>query len=122
MYNDCKSSFENLLELNNLVSIHHRNTQLLSIELYEVKHNSSNQVMSELFNSQTDFELGLIYTTAYVLWSLKYFAPKIWNTVPIDIRNSDGLSEFTTKIKSWRPVTCLCNLCCTFVGQVGYID
>ena len=78
--------------------------------------------MSELFNSQTDFELGLIYTTAYVLWSLKYFAPKIWNTVPIDIRNSDGLSEFTTKIKSWRPVTCLCNLCCTFVGQVGYID
>ena len=122
MYNDCKSSFENLLELNNLVSIHHRNTQLLSIELYKVKHNLSNQVMSELFNSQTDFELGLIYTTAYVLWSLKYFAPKIWNTVPIDIRNSDGLSEFTTKIKSWRPVTCLWNLCCTFVGQVGYID
>ena len=122
LYNDCKSSFENLLELNNLVSIHHRNTQLLSIELYKVKHNLSNQVMSELFNSQTDFELGLIYTTAYVLWSLKYFAPKIWNTVPIDIRNSDSLSEFTTKIKSWKPVKCPCNLCCTFVGQVGYID
>ena len=122
MYNDCKSSFENLLELNNLVSIHHRNTQLLSIELYKVKHNLSNQVLSELFNSQTDFESGLIYTTAYGLRSLKYFAPKIWNIVPIDIRNSDSLSEFTTKIKSWKPVTCPCNLCCTFVGQVGYID
>ena len=122
MYNDYKSSFENLLELNNLVSIHHRNTQLLSIELYKVKHNLSNQVLSELFNSQTDFESGLIYTTAYGLRSLKYFAPKIWNTVPIAIRNSDSLSEFTTKIKSKRPVTCLCNLCCTFVGQVGYID
>ena len=131
LYNDCKSSFENLLELNNLVSIHHRNTQLLSIELYKVKHNLSNQVMSELFNlrninydicSQTDFELGPTYTTAYGLRSLKYFAPKIWNTVPIAIRNSDSLSEFTTKIKSKRPVTCLCNLCCTFVGQVGYID
>ena len=24
--------------------------------------------------------------------------------MPIDIRNSDGLSEFTTKIKSWKPV------------------
>ena len=131
MYNDCKSSFENLLELNNLVSIHHRNTQLLSIELYKVKHNLSNQVMSELFNlrninydfrSQTDFELGPIYTTAYGVRSLKYFAPKIWNIVPIDIRNSDSLSEFTTKIKSWKPVTCPCNLCCTFVGQVGNID
>ena len=42
--------------------------------------------MSELFNlsninydfrSQTDFELGLIYTTAYGLRSLKHFAPKM---------------------------------------------
>ena len=53
--------------------------------------------MSELFNlrninydfrSQTDFELGPIYTTGYGVRSLKYFAPKIWNVVPIDIRNS----------------------------------
>ena len=116
VYNDNKSTFENLLELDNSVS---------------VKHNLSNQVMSELFNlrninydfcSQTDFELGTIYTTAYGVRSLKYFAPKIWNIVPIDIRNSDSLSEFTTKIKSWKPVTCPCNLCRTFVGQVGYID
>ena len=87
--------------------------------------------MSELLNlrninndfcSQTDFELGQIYTTAYGLRSLKYFAPKIWNIVPTDIRNSDSLSEFTTKIKSWKPVTYPCNLCRTFVDQVGYID
>ena len=97
MYNDYKSTFENLLELDNSVSIHHRNIRLLSIELYKVKHNLSNQVMSELFNlrninydfrSQTDFELGPIYTTGYGVRSLKYFAPKIWNVVPIDIRNS----------------------------------
>ena len=87
--------------------------------------------MSELFNlrninydfrSQIDFELGPIYTTAYGLWSLKYLAPKIWNIVPIEIRNSDSLSKFTTKIKSWKPVTRPCSLCCTFVGQVGCID
>ena len=70
--------------------------------------------MSKLFNlsninndfrSQTDFQLGPIYTTGYGLRSLKHFSPKIWNIVPIDIRNSDSLSEFTTKIKSWKPVT-----------------
>ena len=73
-----------MLELDNSVSIHYRNVPLISIELYKVKHNFSNQVMSELFNlrninydfrSQTDFELGLIYTTAYGVRSLKYFAP-----------------------------------------------
>ena len=131
MCNDYDSTFENLLELDNSVSIHHRNIRLLSIELYKVKHNLSNQVMSGLFNlrninygfrSQTDFELRPIYITAYGLRSLKYYAPKTWNIVPIDIRNSDSLSEFTTEIKSWKPVTCPCNLCCAFAGQVGYMD
>ena len=108
VYNDCKSTYGNLLELDNSVSIRHRNIPLSSIELYKFKHNLSNQVMSELFNlrtinydfrSQTDFELRPTYTTAYALRSLKYFAPKIWNIVAIDIRISDSLSEFTIKIK-----------------------
>ena len=85
VYNDYKSTFENLLELDNSLSIHHRNIRLLSIELYKVKHNLSNQVMSELFNigninydfrSQTNFKLRPIYTTAYGSRSLKYFASK----------------------------------------------
>ena len=87
LYNAYESTFESLLELDNSLSIHHRNIRLLSIELYKVKHNLSNQVMSELFNLrninyyfglQTDFELGAIYTTTYGLRPLKHFAPKIW--------------------------------------------
>ena len=83
VYNDYKPNFNNLLELDNSVSIHHRNIGLLSIELYKVKHNLSNQVMPELFNlrninydfrSQTGYELAPIYTTAYGLRSLRYFA------------------------------------------------
>ena len=112
------------------MSIHHRNVRLLSIELHKVKHNLSNQVMPELFDlrninydfpSQTDFELGPIYRIAYGLRSIKYFTPKIWNIVPIAVRNSDSLSRFTTKIMAWKPVICLCNLCHAFVGQAGYI-
>ena len=106
IYNDYESTFENLLELNSSVPIHHRNIRLLSIKLYKVKHNLLNQVMSELFNLRninddfrlrTDFELRPIYTNAYGLRSVKYFAPKIWNIVPIDIRNSDSLSDLLLK-------------------------
>ena len=50
VYNDYKSTFENMLELDNSVFIQHRNIRLLSIELYKVKHNLTNQVISELFN------------------------------------------------------------------------
>ena len=48
VYNDCKSTYGNLLELDNSLSIRHRNIPLSSIELYKFKHNLSNQVMSEL--------------------------------------------------------------------------
>ena len=57
-YNDCKSTFESLLELDNSVSIHHRNIRLLSIELYKVKHNLSNQVMPE----SKEHQLRLLFT------------------------------------------------------------
>ena len=87
--------------------------------------------MSELFNlrnieyilrSKTDFSLGAVYTTNYGLRSLRYFAPKIWNMIPADIRNVNNLSDFTLKIKSWVPDGCPCKLCRTYICQVEYIN
>ena len=86
VYNDYESSFQELLELDTSVSIHHKNIRLLSIELFKVKNGLSNQVISELYDlrnieynlrSQTDFSLGAVNTTNYGLRSLRYFAPKI---------------------------------------------
>ena len=128
VYNDYESSFQELLELDNSVSIHHRNIRLLSIELFKVKNGLSNQIISELFDlrnieynlrSQTDFSLGAVNTTNYGLRSLRYFAPKIWNMIPADIRNVNNLSDFTLKIKSWVPDGCPCKLCRTYICQVG---
>ena len=109
VYNDYESSFQELLELDNSVSIHHRNICLLSIELFKVKNGFSNQIISELFDlrniecnlrSQADFSLGAANATNYGLQSLRYFAQKIWNMVPADFRNVNNLSDFTLKIKS----------------------
>ena len=49
VYNDYESSFQELLELDNSVSIHHVNICLLVIELFKVKNVLSNQIMVELF-------------------------------------------------------------------------
>ena len=87
VYNDYESSFQELFELDNSVSI-------LAIELFQVKNGLSNRIMSELFDfrniednlrSQKDFLLEH-YTTNYGLWSLRYLAPKIWNVITADIR------------------------------------
>ena len=85
VYNDYESSFQELLELDNSASIHHRNICLLAIVLFKVRNSLPSQIMSELFDlrsieynlrSQTDFSLGAVYTTNYGLRSLRYFAPK----------------------------------------------
>ena len=65
--------------------------------------------MSELFDlrnieqnlrSQTDFSLGAVYTFNHDVRSLRYFAPKIWNMIPTNIRNVNKFSDFILKIKS----------------------
>ena len=56
----------------------------------------------KVYNVIRDFKKHFhgVYIRHKGLKGLKYFAPKIWNIVLIDIRNSDSLSEFATKIKS----------------------
>ena len=131
VFNDYESSFQELLELNNSVSIHHRNIRLLENELFKVKNGLSNKIMSELFDlrniecnlqSQTNFSLGAVYTTKYGLMMLRYFAPKIWNITPADIRNVNNLSDLILKIKSWIPDSCPCNLRWAYICQVGYLN
>ena len=99
VYNDNKSTFEDLLKKDNSVSIHHKNIRLLGIELYKVKNNLYTHLIPEIFNlrnidynlrSQTNFTQGSVNTVNYGK-SLRYLAPKIWNIIPLEVRNSSRL-------------------------------
>ena len=112
VHNDNESTFEDLLKKDNSLSIHHKNSRLLGIELYKVKNNLPTHLMSEIFDlanidyylrSQTDFKQGPVNKVNYGLKSLRYLAPKIWNIIPLEIRNSSSPAELITNIKSWIP-------------------
>ena len=97
VYNIYKLYFENVLELDNYVSLHHRNIIINSI--------ISNQVISEIFNlmfTKSHFELGPTYTTTYGLWTFRHFADKIWNYLAIDIRTSNTFSALLLKQRVCR--------------------
>ena len=49
IYNDKRSSFEDLLEKGNSVSIHHQNLQALAIEMFKVHTKASPEIMQEVF-------------------------------------------------------------------------
>ena len=59
IYNDKTSTFKELLEKDNSVSIHYRNIQALAIEMYKVANGMAPEIMNEIFKS---LEKNLIIT------------------------------------------------------------
>ena len=51
-YNDRTSTFEELLNKDNSVSIHQRNLQVLVTELYKVKSNMAPEILNEIFQNR----------------------------------------------------------------------
>ena len=61
-------------------------------------------------------------TVMYGTETVSYLGPKIWKSVPADIKNAENLVTFKQKIKSWVPENCPCRLCKTYIQGVGFIN
>ena len=129
-YNDKSSSFQNLLEKDNSVTIHHRNIKILAIETYKFLQGLSPPLMNEIFvERNNNYSLRgnnlltrrRVNSVRYGTEAVSFLAPKIWDILPKDIKDSESLDIFKRKIKKWIPSECPCRLCKTYVPQVGFI-
>ena len=62
-----------------------------------------------------------VNSVRYGTETVSFLAPKIWYILPKDIKDSESLDIFKSKIKKWIPSECPCRLCKTYVPQVGFI-
>ena len=129
-YNDHKSSFETLLELDKSVTIHIRNLQLLSIEMYKIINGLAPKIMINLLpkNQQTDrlrsnrdFQMHNINSVYNGMETISFRGPKTWELVPDDIKASTSLGEFKAKIRTWNFSQCTCRICKIFIPNLGFI-
>ena len=92
MYRDYKSSFKELLQKDQSVTIHQRNLRYLPIEIYEVRMGISPKILNEIFrfskNSVFSLRSGIqlekpsINTVQFGSESTVYLGAKIWELIP----------------------------------------
>ena len=130
VYKDDISTFQQLLNHDNSVTIHDRNIQLISIEMYKVKNNISPSSLSDFVDirattynlrNKPDFQKNRGNTVHYGTESIRVIAPKIWDLIPNDIKRSSSINSFKSKIKSWKTDKCPCRLCKTYISNVGFL-
>ena len=131
MYNDNKSTFQELLSKDESVTIHQENIRKLVTEMYKVVNNLTPLIFSQLFNfksceydlrNSSNFCLPNVKSVFNGLESISYLGPKIWSILPDDIKQSESLDTFKKNIKTWIPNDCPCRLCKTYLEGIGFIN
>ena len=130
VYSDNTSTFKELLDKDNYVSVHHKNIQVLTTEIYKTVNGLAPTIMYSIFEiknieynlrNKNNFKSRRINSVRYGIDSLTYLGPKIRNIFPEDIKKSESLNVFKTKIKKWIQGDCPCRLCRPFIQNLGYI-
>ena len=107
-YKDDNSSFQELLDKDNSVTIHHKNLQRLAVEMYKVKNHLSPLLMQALFTEKINqYDLrnkrswvsDNIRTVNYGTETIRNMGPKTWDLVPIQIQESNSLLEFKQRVR-----------------------
>ena len=113
VYNGNTSSHdEELLEIDNSVSVHHENIKILATELYKLVNGLSLDIIKNAFplnnnllyntRNRRSFNSRPIRSVTYGSETLSHLVPKILELVP-------------TVLKKWKPRDCPCPLCRTYL-------
>ena len=126
-----QATFLQLLQKGKSVTIHQRNLQVLSTEIFKTKNDLLPEIMKEVFElkepsyslrlKENYFVRGNVKTTHFGIQSIKSLALKIWDLVPDQIKHCRSLTKLKHFIKSSSPSDCPYRICKTHIAQVGFI-
>ena len=96
VYKDKKLTFDDLLILDNSVTIHQQNLQILATEIFKVKNSLAPEIMTEVFETKephynmrseaSHFKRESVKPTLYGIQSVRQLGAKIWNIISQNIR------------------------------------
>ena len=128
--NNEPSSFKTLSEKDSSVSLHDRNIQCLTTEMFKVSNSLSPHILSNIFTQKncqpynlrlnSQFFRPLLRSVFHETESISYLGPVIWDILPDSYKNLPSSSVFENRIKKWKPENCPCRLCKTYISRIGF--
>ena len=110
IYNDKQSSFTELLNKDNSVSISIRNIQRLAIDTFRFYNGLSPPLVNNIFKLRaensynlkqvSEFSKPMVKSAYHGTESISYLGPKIWNILPEKLKNTENLEHFKQEIKT----------------------
>ena len=103
IHNDETNDFNTLLEMNNEVTIHQRNIQVLMLEVFKIKYESAPPIMNStlirrenIYNLRNfqEFETETKRTVNYGIESFSYRSPQLWAMLPAELKEINLLNQF----------------------------
>ena len=130
VYKDPNASFQELLDKDKTVTIHHKNLQKLATEMYKVRNGASPEIMQNIFQeipNHYNLRNNRIWATHNVRTvyngteTLSFRGPKTWDILPESLKESKSLKHFKREIKMWKPEGCSCRLCKIYIKDLGFL-
>ena len=106
VYNDKSSSFRELLERDNSVTIHERNIQVLLTEIFKIKSGAAPEIMTEILKFKDHsydlkknncLERRIIKSCKYGSETVSNLGAKLWDILPENIKKLNLFRNLETK-------------------------
>ena len=100
--------------------MHHRKLQVLATEIFKIHRGLNSEILRETFVPKTSsynvrrndtFEKRKVHSVYHGTESFSFLGPKIWNLVPVKLKQSETLYSFK----------CPCRLCKICIQQEGLL-
>ena len=123
MLSDYESSYDELLRLPGSCAINLRLKRNLCVEIYKTLNDLNPSFMREIFETcktkravreryKINLEIPRVNNqTSFGNKILRFYGPKIWNSLPYHIKSAENLLCFKNLIKSWNGSFCSCKVC-----------
>ena len=99
--------------------------------MYEVSKGIAPKISSDIFSSnfranydlnyQSEFSRPLVKSVFNGTESISDLGRRIWDLVPLQMKQKESLTTFKNAIKTWNQQNCPCRLCIKYVAGIEFV-